>query len=494
MAIEFKTQTLTHDCIHSVAHAQTAVRCSVQTHDRGGCSKILSITATAQITSVEALKGEGSVYGRVCYKLLYLDGEGRPCGLDYYCDYDLKLPDERVAPAPAEATCTVVECESELSHDTISLTALVDVELSQLVKHERTVLVDADCERRTQTVHLTHLTPLREVTFEVTEEIESAGNVDRILLFDARAHATSVRPTAEGCVVEGTLACDVVYLCEGEIVQLSHTLPFSEEVEGDQDVEYHLFSRSQRLVVSGEEGHTLRIEAVLSLSGYRIATPTVEVLADAFHPEVCLSAHADRFLCRQPTARISERFELTHHAALPAPLPAPERILVALPSRLNLANLIPDVGTVTVEGVLVASLVYRTAEGATASAEIEIPFSKSFPAPTVCDTDILTGELLPCGMSATVTGGAVRLSATLVSTVRVYTPQCVDFIETYTETPRTPSKALISLYFAGPEDTLWTVAHATGTAPSRLLSLNPDLADLPTLDGKKILIYRGEAK
>ena len=117
---------LQNDYIENVAHDQLVVKCAVGTAERGGAVKILCQTAEVKITAVEALEKSASVSGKVTYKLLYLDRENTPQGLDYFCEFSERIQDERIAAdMHIIAEASVVDLSASLSGEEFHLSAVV---------------------------------------------------------------------------------------------------------------------------------------------------------------------------------------------------------------------------------------------------------------------------------------------------------------------------------------------------------------------------------
>ena len=74
------------------------VETSVDTSERGGAEKVLSVEAEVKLSSVELLDKEAEVSGKVNYRLLYLDRQSRLCGLDYFKDFKCRVKGDGITP------------------------------------------------------------------------------------------------------------------------------------------------------------------------------------------------------------------------------------------------------------------------------------------------------------------------------------------------------------------------------------------------------------
>ena len=480
-------QTITNDCIVAVAKGQTVVRTEVDVQERGGAAKLLSVGTDAVVNSVEAVAGEARIYGRVNYKILYLDEEGKVCGLDYFGEYDMIVRDDAIAVGNTLAQAEVLDADCTLVGGVMHLEAVCEVSLLQVVAHTAEAVTDVEGECRKEVIEAASLSPIPDSTFEVVEELESHVGVDRVLLFDAKALHTATRAGVDSTTVEGKLYAEVVYRAQGQIYTQEIVADFAEQLDLEGEADLAVSVRQAKLVLTGEEDNTvLRVEMLLAVSGYRVERRQYEVLADAYVEGADVSLCRDSFACRRyvglncRTERVSQRID-------PAVLDIRGNVMAATVARINVANYVAGEGQITAEGLAVAGVLYVGEDGVMQSGEVELPFSVSFAAPEVDAECTLAGDAIALSVSAT--GQSVQME--LLFAVKCYRPYAVCYVTRVDAVPCTAPRAVMSVYFAPADASVWDIARAVHVSPSTLLQQNPALAE-PAEDAglRRVLVFR----
>lgn len=480
--MELNYQTIKNDCVSLVAHAQTVVNSEVSTAEKGGVGKLLSVNADIGITSQEAVQGQVRIGGKVTYKIVYLDREGKVGGLDYFGEFDAVAEDERIAVGNVDVSAGILDAQCQIAGDELRLSAVCDLLVYQIVSHEDNALVAAPCECLQEEVQATALSPLPEAAFEVVEEIESGCTVDRVLLFDAKAIKTGATHAEDTTVVEGVLYADVVFLCQGTVRSTSLNVPFSEEMDIAQDCDLSLRLKSARLVLTGEDdNNVLRVEAVLGVKGYAVQHTSYTLVKDLFCQECDVVPKRDCFVCRVPLGEYSEG----QRVSAPIDLDG-QRSVAAFVSRVNVASLTPQEHSFVAEGLAVVGVLYEDGQGALQAQQVEIPFSVDIAAKGVDKDALLQGRAI--GQEARV-GSHGEVVAQLLFAVSAYRPQQIGYIVDVEQIPYAAKQAVASVYFAAPQDTLWDVAHAVHVSPAQLVALNPSLQE-PASETRRVLVFR----
>jgi len=485
--MEINYQTIKNDCVQEVGRGQTVVRSEVDTRDRGGAAKLLSVGTDAVVTSVEAVAGEARVYGRVNYKITYLDEEGKMAGLDYFGEFDLSVADERIEVGDTVATAGVLDAECTLSAGTIRLETVVEARLRQIVSHQAEVAVDAQCECERCTLDAMSLVPIADATFEVVEEVESHHNIDRVLLFDAKAIHTDTRTGVDSVTVEGKVFAEVVYLSQGQVLEQDVSFDFAEQLDLESEVDLDLTLRQSKLVLTGEDdNNVLRIEAVLAVGGYRLVESRYEAVCDAYVDDADVRLVQDSFVCRRYEGMTS-RVERVSSRIDAAEMNVEGGVVAATVARVNVANFIAGNGQITAEGLAVAGVLYRGEDGVMQAGEVELPFSVTFASQAVDPDCTLVGEAIAVGLKAAKTG---TIDVDLLFAVKCYRPTAVRYVTDIEVSPCADRGAVMSVYFAAPDATVWEIARAVHVSPKALLQQNPDLATPVESAARRVLVFR----
>lgn len=486
--MELAYQTIKNDCVQTVAKGQTVVRTDVDVTDRGGVGKLLSVAVDALVTSVEAVAGSARVCGRVVYKVLYLDAEGKIGGLDYFAEFDEDVEDEAIVVGATRATAGILDSDCTVSGGVMHLEAVCEVNLVQVVTHQAEVVTAAPCECLQETVGTVTLAPIAESNFEVVEEVESRASIDRVLIFDAKALHTATRQGVDSTTVEGKIYAEVVYRTEGEIRSQALVFDFAEQLDVEGDVDLYVSLKQAKLVLTGEDDNVvLRVEAVLSVKGNRLEHNECTAVLDAFEPDCDMRIACDSFVCRRYEGLVT-RSERVSQKVDEDELDLSAGVVAATTSRVNLANVIASDGQITAEGLVVVSVLYRAQEGGLEAGEVELPFSVTFAAPNVNEGCTLTGEAIALGANV---GRQGVVECDLLFAVKCYRPYAVRYVTAIEATPASRHDAVMSVYFAPADATVWDIARAVNVSPSRLLEQNPALADFAESGAmRRVVVFR----
>lgn len=106
---------------------------------------VLAVQAQAHLTGAQAGQGEAGVRGRVCFQVLYTQGDlTRIRALETSCEFDHAIPMEGVTPTMRlSARASVQETEGSASSGRMSLRALLGVEIEAFETTERDLVVSA---------------------------------------------------------------------------------------------------------------------------------------------------------------------------------------------------------------------------------------------------------------------------------------------------------------------------------------------------------------
>ena len=181
--------------------------------DAGDVARVLSLAVDGRALSVEAGEGFAAVNGRVNFRLVWQDRDGKPRGADYNADFNLRAEGGFSPEDSVTAEVSVTEADVRTG-DKVVLTALISVRTEAM---EEECLTDAEnCYKTTGSVLLPVLAAAKTATVSVSEEAE-AGEIDSVLLADARATAVSATAGDGVVTVEGRVRAAVTFLSDGEI-------------------------------------------------------------------------------------------------------------------------------------------------------------------------------------------------------------------------------------------------------------------------------------
>ena len=486
----FKYDKLNACSIIGAPPAERVVEFSPSGLDAGDVARVLSLAVDGRALSVEAGEGFAVVNGRVNFRLVWQDRDGKPRGADYNADFNLRAeggfsPEDNVT---AEVSVTEADVRTG---DKVVLTALISVRTEAMHRTEEECLTDAEnCYKTTESVLLPVLAAAKTATVSVSEEAE-AGEIDSVLLADARATAVSATAGDGVVTVEGRMRAAVTFLSDGEIASREMLIPFKEEVsaEGVQAGDAVCAGAalgSTRIVLAGVPGaEVIRFEGEVALKVQAVRLVERDVIADMFMltNEVDLVRETRKYTYCGGMTYSSEAVSGT--ASLEGRAAAESVIAVPFSRCLAAKAEVTDDGAL-VEGVLVADIVYRGADGIE-SVRAEVPYSVEI------DGDFGAGVSASCfveNIRAKARRGELDVEAdvgVLLRSERCCEAEFVSSVEVGEEKERNDSA--LSLYIVAEGDEMWDVCKALTATPDDIMAQNPALS-LPLSPGDRVVYFR----
>lgn len=496
--MEFNYKALHNDCISRNITAQVLVKATINAADRGGISKLLTVNADARAIGVETLSGEAVINGKVNYKILYADGEGKISGLDYFKDFEERISAETLsANIKAEPKLSIVDIDTEINADVATVTAVVEIELCTITAVEiKAVSGAAETECSLCNLQTQRVGYAKETAFEVVEEVPSGTDIEKILLFECNVIAMRNTSGADGIRAEGDIVCDMVYTAGGgRIFTKSITIAFNEVVLADNadnsEVYTEAFIKTSRLVLSGDESNNIiRIELIVGLSSKIFTCEAVEVADDIFSTAYEINCEKTDLQCMSYQGSVGYTGHIGTVAMLESNTPPVSMILATPPARNNLANLIARDGSIVAEGIAVVNVIYLAQDETLNSVQIELPYSFDISAPIVREDMIISGMAITTNVQVSVKNNGLEVNADVKLRMNVYSEMCVSVITGAAQGGvKQENAAGISIYFAEDGDSVWSIAKSLNVCPSVLIARNPAIAD-GIRPGMQILVFR----
>ena len=122
---------------------ERAVEFSPPGMDAASVARVLTLAADGKTVSAEAGDGFAEVAGRVNFRLVYTDREGRPSGADYNADFSLRVEGDIRATDSVQAWVTVLEADVAAG-DELTLSAVIEVRAAAVRREEAEMLTDAE--------------------------------------------------------------------------------------------------------------------------------------------------------------------------------------------------------------------------------------------------------------------------------------------------------------------------------------------------------------
>ena len=491
MIIMMKTQTETFRGYGKLfgLGAQTAVECRFPEAET-----VLSACATAHLAGADAGNGEVRYFGRAHFSIVYEDADRRVCRAEKGVEFSAVARDERIVPAHTVRAQLAVENVSVRKEGaSIFVTALLGADIAVFGEQSFDYLSGGElvCKRDPVAVYTAHLA-------DGTTEIEDDFEVDRI--GDILQHAETVHITAVSCsagtlCTEGEVFLGVLALRGEDLVSFERLIPFridvpSESAQAGCRAQVRVTVPEVSLTADADEEKgkcRVRATLVLRASGVICEEVAVDGVTDAFSRtnRVRLSYSESGSEGAGETTQLTER--VSGRAALSSGLDFSDTLQAVTLQRAE-ANLVRGENGMRAEGVALATLLVRAADGSRRGIEMSLPFSVPVQAENA-DVDVIA-----CGMSARQKEeGTIDAEATLKFTFTERLQARARLVSSAEEGEPVPEKdCAISVYVPRAGDGLWELAKRLNKSPEEVVESNPDL-EFPIREGQRVVIYRKKA-
>ena len=464
------------------------VETSVDTTERGGASKVVSLEAEAKGVSVELLDGEAEVSGKVDYRLIYLDRQGRLCGLDYFKDFKSRVKGAEITPTGRAAVKYLIpDAEARISGDEITLSAVVDILLEYDGEIEKPCVTSVEGAETLAVEVVTEKVERRERTIALDKVADVGLGVKKIVLFRVDCMPINVVRDGAGTTASGEVRGTILYMNEAdEITELTVSIPFSEGVEGDAD-DYAAAVKSARVVLTDdEEGNSVEVEATVILTEIIRHDLVQSTIAAACAGRMALEEKAEKVCRAHFVGRKCYEEPLGGSVSLEE---SGEGVAFVRPGSYAIAGVSVGHGEIKVEGVSAFRIALIAQEGYDA-VSAELPFVYVLPFAEAEQGMTAEVEFVVTDAVGSLRGKDLSISAKAHLEVRLYEDRCCSYLTEIVEgTEAEDNGAGISVYFAEQGEDLWSIAKNVGVLPSVLLKANPFLAE-PLDESRKVLVFR----
>jgi len=481
---------------------QTVVEARLLSASEATIAKVLAVAADCQVNLGEVFAGEARYSGRVGFKAIFVDSEGKNGCMDYSADFTDKLLDEKIrAGSKPMISAHVLDTDIvEVTAASLMLACVVETALDAVTEEEVSALTAGGEGIYTHDVRteFSRLVGETSASFTVQDEIKDL-KAGKVLLSEAKAVLSKRSVLGERVALEGEVHCTLTCEdAEGMIFQVQKATQFFEEIglAGAREGQFAvaalcLNSHSVTIETDGEKSAALlefNLSAYIKCFGDDVFHPVVD--AFSVSNELKTDRTAVEIFKGKFSGTATERVEGS--VTLDINMPIADTVLAVTGSKLNIASAAAGADAINLDGTASASIIYFSAEAnVTASVAVELPFSLSVP---------VVGAVPGDGASAKgmVTHWAVKILRGNVLQIKadIALEVLVSGLETRSVLTglsigeaRELSSAAYSVYIASPGESLWDVSKALGITPEIVLTQNPGLV-LPLSGGERVLGYR----
>ncbi len=474
------------------ARGQSVVECRLPGSE---ISAILAVYAKAVPVETVCGDGEAKYSGRLLLSIVYEDGERKVCRAERGAEFFHKAENAAITPACFGKTAFTTENVTWRREGSgLYISVVVGAESGIYGGKQMEYLSGGEgliCQKKVVPVCKTVC-----VSGETEGEDEFESDyVGDILLHSEKGIVHRVEANNGSVDIEGELALHICVLkSDDSVCSYERLLPFRMQVPCDEA--FGKVSAGARVTVkqahlladTDEEKGKCKIvfSYCLAADCFLSITDEVNVVDDAFAPtqEITLKKQNDggRYVTKQ--IKYTERIS---GAALLSPLFEGEYTLQA--AVLPRAEITVKKGEngLEAEGVILAELLFRSADGGHRAANLSLPFLF----PVDGEGEAAEAEGIVCGLNVRrKKGGETEAEATLKVSVRCYAEREWGYVCQMEEGEEIPEEEhAFSVYLPRAGEGLWELSKRLRCAPEELQKSNPAL-QFPLREGEKIFVYR----
>lgn len=494
--MNFDFNEIKMDTVVKVAEKEAAVRTSVSEMESGGASRILDVSADGKIISLDAQGGAARVFGRVNFKVLYLNVDGETRGLDYFADFTEVIQNDGLS-GKMYAQIDVIDVDTSVGGG-MKLNAVVKITIYQVVENDKKCLVGADDDVYVESreIKCQRFAASFTAPFSVTDEYDTKTDVMKILLTRAETYVDKATAGMGNVLLSGASDVTVTYLADDKVVVKNFHIPYSEEFSADgveigQKLSVEVVVKNVKVVLSGIEGSNVIKVEVENEANVRAYDVTEEKVAkDVFCIENELTVARETAATGIYGGFEFFRDNVTGVASLSTELPAVLEVIGVTSANNGVARARAEDGKIVVEGVFFANVLYRDENGLS-SVSLEVPYSLPF----MSENTVPSDELRAIGAVMNVQAKLKREREIEVSaelgfmTEIVRRVECEYIAEATVGEMKEVNKSAVSVFVAEEGDTLWDAAKALSARPDDIGAQNPD-AVAPFKEGQKLFYFR----
>lgn len=464
---------------------QTLLEGAVPTPAGRSAAEILNYTAETALDSCRTESGKLNIDGRIEVRLVCTDDAGESYAFTSESPFSHTLANEAIE---AGMTAEVLPQLSVLTlrrapDGQIMLSAALDLDCAVIstapIKALSRVNGVTDMEIRTGEASLCGRRLIGTNLIHLSDELSCDG-ADTVIVSDLRL---SVRDTVleNGGVTVGGVAV-VSALCrsnDGELLQLTRSLPFRESVETDGTAEeVYAFAAVKNSAVRalGTEFSLISVEADVELRVFGLKKTELVLPLDAYSPSINFNCIKQKASFLSVLGGAEPQHSIRENITVPDGMPD---IFTALyvSARPILTGAELAEGELRLDGLLPTRLIYRSAGGSLSGFTEDVPFSFALTAPAGTQLPRIT-----LGCTCSVTGGsgrAAQISYNLAAEAEFWgetrTELVVGLAEQNGESAA-PAESFsgIVIHTAAEGETLFDVAKRFRLPTKAVRELNPD--------------------
>ena len=481
----------------SIGESQTVVDAVIQKSD-APISKILVANAVPCVEQMEMLNGEATYSGTVEFNLVYADAEGQIFSTKENVTLHGKIENVVLNPLMKPIyNVEVVEVKVEDLDDVVKIFATLAIKLDVLNTDEvlEVLPTNQDIELKKETEKHLVIVANGTKTVTLTEEFECKTPVNSVVLTLTEANLKSVGAGTGYFTADGDVFVNALLNVQEEdgssFKNFMETLSFKEEFEDDNvqkdDIIYAFsYVRPQDVKVQvliqpkaddpEKDEQTLSVTAVATIKYMALREVETEVYTDAFSMTNKTNIALDTLVSNSKLK--TERFKSTIEGQTIQDEPRIAKVCAVTNERISVANTKLDNGTLYIEGVANATVLYLTDDDVPvlSSVELEVPFSNKFDVQEDFDGSLFATAHITDIEAKVRKGREITVTFEVCFEVDVFDSQnCVLVKDIELTEEILPSDYSLEIYIAPKGSTVWDICKHLLVTEEVLLKQNPNL-------------------
>lgn len=479
------------------------VRMSARLELNVACKQVLSASAKCYLSGTE--RGEGGevrVNGKVVTRVIFLDEFDSFNSEERTDTFSERVILKNSAAVSVSAAAVVLESSvSDSAGQSVEVDTVVDLVILGLLEKEIKFVsgISGQAEVRREKVKIATFERAIEEKFSADEKFELDKNCAGVLGVDCSACVRDIYVDDGKVTVKGTVSANIITIKSSETTTMTnaiHEFDFSKTIHLQEltaeDVVFGTVAVAGVTIRAENKGKPeLNMEIDLVFNGHIVVTRQVEYVSDAFSSDFALNftnasaEHVNAF------PQINIVADVEGNMAMPANSAYIARVLTTKGARITGVNLGVTDSKVTIEGVLVANVVYECEEKQIHSHIAEVPFNT-----TVRVEGVNSGFSIQAAVSIVSCyikgrrGKELMVDAKLGVSLSVTEARTCELTADITQgEARVRDDSAIVIYMVEAGETLWDVAKRISMPTVEILAQNPN-CEKGVAAGDKIFIYR----
>jgi len=456
--------------------------------------KVLSLSVDAKCESAQSYDGYAEISGRANFRLIYIDKENNPKGVDYNADFTARVDGEFSEGESLDCALKVAEAEVGAKDD-LTLSCVLEISVRATKRDEIDVLRGAeDCYKKSKEMTLPTFIASKTTTSQFFDDVNVGGEIDSVLGVNAIAYVKDAKAGDGTANVKSVVQATVVFLKDGEIATERFEIPLEDEVNVEGLEEGDILSasasgKSAKIVLQGVTGdNVLRIEGEITLKIRAFRNTEIEVVDDVFLLSNELAITRRKYENMRLDGTMFEEEIVSGIALLGDNRPSAKSVVTLPYARCYETKTEVENGRIILEGVVNTDIIY-TDENGYNSVRAEIPFSLDL-------GEAEEGAKYVARCTAGRATASVRREREFEIDVNLYIrlakyvkceAEYIESVEIGEE--REKNDSVLSLYVAGEGEEMLDVCKALYAMPEDVLAQNPDL-EFPLKEGEQVVYFR----